>query len=115
MRHGAGTDDAEPRRRPKSGTDRLHAALLGERCASIPLLILTMGPMFGLPIRDWIGERAAAWLELVLATPVVLWAAIPFFRRGWASIVNRSPNMWTLIAIGVGAAYSYSVIATLVP
>jgi Cu+-exporting ATPase len=82
---------------------------------SIPLLILTMGPMFGLPIRDWIGERAAAWLELVLATPVVLWAAIPFFRRGWASIVNRSPNMWTLIAIGVGAAYSYSVIATLFP
>ena len=80
---------------------------------SIPLLVLTMGPMIGLPVRDWIGERTAVWLELVLATPVVLWAALPFFRRGWASILNRSPNMWTLISIGVGTAYIYSVIATL--
>ncbi|GGA84746.1 copper-translocating P-type ATPase [Brucella endophytica] len=83
-------------------------------CA-IPLLILTMGPMIGLPIRDWIGERVAAWAELVLATPVVLWAALPFFKRGWDSIINRSPNMWTLISIGVATAYIYSVIATLFP
>ena len=82
---------------------------------SIPLLVITMGPMVGLPVRDWIGERAAVWLELVLATPVVLWAALPFFKRGWASIVNRSPNMWTLISIGVGTAYLYSVFATLFP
>lgn len=82
---------------------------------SIPLLILTMGPMIGLPVRDWFGERLAVWLEFILATPVVLWAAFPFFRRGWASIVNRSPNMWTLISIGVGAAYLYSVVATLFP
>jgi Cu+-exporting ATPase len=82
---------------------------------SVPLLILTMGPMLGLPIRDWIGERTAVWLEFALATPVVLWAALPFFRRGWASIVNRSPNMWTLISLGVGAAYLYSVVATLFP
>lgn len=82
---------------------------------SIPLLIVTMGPMLGLPVRDWIGERTAIWLEFVLATPVVLWAAIPFFKRGWDSIVNRSPNMWTLISIGVGAAYAYSVVATLFP
>jgi Cu+-exporting ATPase len=82
---------------------------------SIPLLVLTMGPMVGLPVRDWIGERVAAWLELVLATPVVLWAALPFFRRGVASIVNRSPNMWTLISIGVGVAWLYSVVATLFP
>ncbi|MGE0281571.1 MAG: heavy metal translocating P-type ATPase [Rhizobiaceae bacterium] len=82
---------------------------------SIPLLVITMGPMIGLPVRDWIGERTAAWLELALATPVVLWAALPFFRRGWASLVNRSPNMWTLISIGVGAAYLYSVFATLFP
>ncbi len=74
-----------------------------------------MGPMLGLPIRDWLGERTAAWLELALATPVVLWAALPFFHRGWQSIVNRSPNMWTLISIGVGAAYLYSVAATLFP
>jgi Cu+-exporting ATPase len=82
---------------------------------SIPLLVLTMGPMVGLPVRDWIGERIAVWLELVLATPVVLWAALPFFRRGVASIVNRSPNMWTLISIGVGVAWLYSVVATLFP
>ncbi|MEO9788075.1 MAG: HAD-IC family P-type ATPase, partial [Aurantimonas coralicida] len=82
---------------------------------TIPLFIISMGPMVGLPIRDWIGEELAVWLEFALATPVVLWAALPFFKRGWASIVNRSPNMWTLIAIGVGAAYGYSVVATLLP
>ncbi|MFC6488480.1 heavy metal translocating P-type ATPase [Nitratireductor sp. GCM10026969] len=82
---------------------------------SIPLLLLTMGSMIGLQIREWIGERMAIWLELALATPVVLWAAAPFFRRGYDSIVNRSPNMWTLIAIGVGTAYVYSVVATLFP
>jgi Cu+-exporting ATPase len=82
---------------------------------SIPLLVLAMGPMLGFPFRDWVGERTAVWLELALATPVVLWAAIPFFHRGYESIVNRSPNMWTLISIGVGAAYFYSVVATLFP
>lgn len=82
---------------------------------SIPLLLLTMGPMLGLPFREWLGERVAVWTELVLATPVVLWAAVPFFKRGWASIVNRSPNMWTLIMLGVGAAYGYSLVATLIP
>jgi len=82
---------------------------------SIPLLVVAMGPMLGLPVRDWIGEPLAGWLELVLATPVVLWAALPFFRRGWASVLNRSPNMWTLISLGVGAAYLYSVVAILFP
>ena len=82
---------------------------------SMPLLVIAMGPMFGLPAREWIGERPAAWLELALATPVVLWAALPFFHRGLQSIVNRSPNMWTLISIGVGTAYAYSLVATLVP
>ncbi len=80
-----------------------------------PLFILAMGPMVGLPFRDWIGERVSVWIELLLATPVVLWAAIPFFVRGWQSIVHRSPNMWTLISIGVGAAYLYSLVATLFP
>ena len=82
---------------------------------SIPLLVIAMGPMVGLPVRDWIGEPLAAWLELALATPVVLWAALPFFHRGLDSFRNRSPNMWTLIALGVGAAYLYSVVATLFP
>ena len=83
-------------------------------CA-VPLIILTMGPLLGLPVREWLGERLSTWIELILATPVVLWAAQPFFKRGWQSILNRSPNMWTLIAIGVGAAYGFSVIATLMP
>jgi P-type Cu+ transporter len=82
---------------------------------AIPLLVIGMGPMLGLPVRDWIGEPLVTWLELALATPVVLWAAIPFFHRGYESIVNRSPNMWTLISLGVGAAYLYSLAATLFP
>jgi len=82
---------------------------------SVPLLLITMGPMLGLPFRAWIGESLATWLEFVLATPVVVWAAIPFFERAWASFINRSPNMWTLIAIGVGAAYAFSVVATFLP
>ena len=59
--------------------------------------------------------RAMGWIELALATPVVLWCGWPFFERGWASIVNRSLNMFTLIAIGTGTAYIYSVIAVLFP
>lgn len=82
---------------------------------SIPLLAISMGPMVGLPLRGWIGEQLSSWIELFLATPVVVWAALPFFRRAWASLVNRSPNMWTLIGLGVGTAYLYSVVATLAP
>ena len=83
-------------------------------CA-FPLLILTMGPLLGLPIREWIGEHITILIEMLLATPVVLWAAIPFFKRGWNSILNRSPNMWTLIMLGVGSAYLFSIIVALVP
>ncbi|MGO8435867.1 heavy metal translocating P-type ATPase [Rhizobium ruizarguesonis] len=82
---------------------------------AIPLLALSTGPMLGMPLREAIGEPQATYIELLLATPVVLWAALPFFRRAWASVVNRSPNMWTLIGLGVGTAYVYSVVATLLP
>ena len=82
---------------------------------SLPLLVIAMGPMLRLEVRDWIGEPLASWLELALATPVVLWAALPFFHRGYESVVNRSPNMWTLISIGVGTAYLYSDVATFFP
>ncbi|MEP0942081.1 MAG: heavy metal translocating P-type ATPase [Rhizobiaceae bacterium] len=82
---------------------------------SIPLLILTMGPMVGFDLRQPMGERNAILLELILAAPVVLWAAWPFFKRGWGSIVNNSPNMWTLIMLGVSAAFGYSLVATLLP
>ncbi|MCR4269429.1 heavy metal translocating P-type ATPase [Nitratireductor sp. ZSWI3] len=80
-----------------------------------PVFLIAMSGMLGLPFRDWLGERLAGWAELALTTPVVVWAAWPFFKRGWQSILNKSPNMWTLIAIGVGAAYLYSVVATLLP
>jgi P-type Cu+ transporter len=83
--------------------------------AAVPLIILTMGELVALPVRDWIGHQTASYLEFVLATPIILWAALPFFRRGWDSIVNRSPNMWTLISLGVGAAYLYSLVATFLP
>lgn len=83
--------------------------------AAVPLLVLTMGPMAGLAIREWLGETLSQYIELLLATPVVLWAAAPFFQRGWVSVRTGNLNMWTLIMLGVGAAYGYSVVATLFP
>lgn len=79
-----------------------------------PLLVVAMAPMLGLSLTFFQGA-ALPYVEFVLATPVVLWCGWPFFVRGWASIRNRSSNMFTLIALGVGVAYSYSVVATLAP
>jgi Cu+-exporting ATPase len=81
---------------------------------TIPLLFVAMAPMAGWHLGPLDG-RAGRWAELVLATPVVLWGGWPFFVRGWASIVNRSPNMFTLIALGTGVAYLDSVAALLAP
>jgi Cu+-exporting ATPase len=81
-----------------------------------PIVLLAMGDMvLGAGVGGRIDVRMTNWLGLVLATPVVFWAGWPFFERGWASIVNRSPNMFTLIALGVGAAYLYSAVATIAP
>ena len=77
---------------------------------SAPLLVLSMAVM---PEKLPVGWHA--WLQLALATPVVLWGGWPFFQRGWASLVNRRLNMFTLIAMGTGAAYFYSVVAALLP
>ena len=82
---------------------------------TVPVLLLAMGPMLGLPVRRLIGEGMAVWAELFLATPVVLWSGWPFFVRGVKSVINRSLNMFTLIAMGVGAAYAFSVVATIAP
>jgi len=83
---------------------------------TIPLLVLTMGPFVGLGfVREALGERIAQWVELALGTPVILWAGWPFFVRGVRSVVNRSLNMFTLIAMGTGAAYAFSVVAVLAP
>src|SRR3990167_4533733 len=59
--------------------------------------------------------RIQSWVEFALATPIVLWAGWPFFTRGWQSVIHRSPNMWTLIGLGTGAAFFYSVVATIAP
>jgi Cu+-exporting ATPase len=83
---------------------------------TLPLLVGVMGDMIpGEPIRHLVPARPLAWAQLVLATPVVLWGGWPFFVRGWASIVNRSLNMFTLIALGVGVAYVYSVVGAIAP
>ncbi len=70
--------------------------------------------MFGHRL-NWFDMTTQSWVELVLSVPIVLWAGWPFFERGWQSMVNRSPNMWTLIGLGTGAAFVYSVIATVAP
>jgi Cu+-exporting ATPase len=83
---------------------------------TVPLLVVAMGDMLpGRPIERAFGAPLAAWLQLALATPVVLWAGWPFFVRGWQSIALRSPNMFTLIALGVAMAYLESVLATVAP
>src|SRR6266851_3681135 len=83
---------------------------------TLPLLASVMGDMLpGQPLRHLVSPRVAAWAQLVLATPVVLWGGWPFFVRGWQSLVHRSLNMFTLIALGTGLAYAYSVAATLAP
>src|SRR3954468_17560411 len=83
---------------------------------TIPLLAIAMADMLpGMPMQRVLSAAWLPWIELVLATPVVLWGGWPFFQRGWASIVNRSTNMFTLIATGTGVAYFYSLVATLSP
>lgn len=82
---------------------------------ALAVLALEMGAMLGLPWDDWLGAGAVRWLQFALATPVVAWVAQPFFRRGWQSIVTGHLNMWTLIAIGTGAAYAFSVVSLLAP
>lgn len=83
---------------------------------TVPLLGATMIDMLpGMPVQRVLPTGWLPWIELLLATPVALWSGWPFFERGWASVVNRSMNMFTLIAIGTGVAYVYSLVATLFP
>ncbi|MCF7797696.1 MAG: heavy metal translocating P-type ATPase [Lentisphaeria bacterium] len=79
----------------------------------VPVLLLAMGEMF-LP-WNWLKSPAILWIQILLASPVVLWGGAPFFDRGWKSLVYKSPNMFTLIGLGVGVAYVYSLIAALFP
>jgi P-type Cu+ transporter len=81
-----------------------------------PIFVLEMGSHLRLFKMDHLVTMAASlWIQFALATPIVLWCAWPFFKRAWASVLNRSPNMFTLIALGVGASYFYSLVATFAP
>ncbi|MFM9058713.1 MAG: heavy metal translocating P-type ATPase [Planctomycetaceae bacterium] len=113
--------DLEPKTGAADGAaeDReLHAMtarLVFAATLTLPVFLVSMLPMLGVPVDRWLGPTAHAWLQLVLATPVVLWAGWPFFDRGFRSLVTGHLNMFTLIAIGTGAAYLASVVAVLFP
>ena len=83
---------------------------------AVPTVILEMGGHLpGLNLHRYVSPQVSVWMQFLLATPVVLWAGWPFFVRGWASVRNRSLNMFSLIALGIGAAYAYSLAATFAP
>ncbi|MEX2175761.1 MAG: heavy metal translocating P-type ATPase [Pirellulaceae bacterium] len=85
---------------------------------TVPIFLIAMGGLVpSQAVMKFLHDNMLPlnWVQLALATPVVLWCGWPFFQRGWSSVVNRSPNMFTLISLGVGAAYLYSVVATIAP
>ena len=82
---------------------------------TLPLTVMVTALAMSGHLLGWLAPVTQSWVELGLSLPIVLWAGWPFFVRGWQSLVNRSPNMWTLIGLGTGAAFIYSVVATLVP
>jgi Cu+-exporting ATPase len=105
-----GADLGNPELDDMSWRLRVSAALVA------PIAVVMIADLIpGQPLMHALGHRTVTWAQLILATPVVLWGGAPFFERGWASIVNRYPNMFTLIALGVGAAYLYSLVATIAP
>jgi Cu+-exporting ATPase len=103
-----GTEEPNPELDDMTRRFRVSLAL------TLPVLALAMGAMIP-ALRGLATSRVATWAEFALATPVVLWGGWPFFVRGWTSLVSRRLNMFTLIAIGTGAAYLYSAVATLLP
>ena len=82
---------------------------------TVPVVVLAMGGYVGLPVRSWIGEGLAHWLELILATPVILWSGWPFLVRGWKSFRTMNLNMFSLIGMGVFAAWVFSTVAVVAP
>src|SRR3546814_2299810 len=82
---------------------------------SVPLVLVAMLRHLWMGFGDVLPHGVLDWIELALATPVVLWGGWPFFARGWQSIVNRYPNMFTLIAAGTGVAWTYSLVAVIAP
>ncbi len=109
---GVGVGDEEERREVDSLSRKFWIALV----LTIPVLILAMGHAIpGLHLDAIVPRQVGKWIEFGLTTPVVLWAGGFFFTRAWQSIINRSLNMFTLIAVGVGAAYFYSAVAVIAP
>ncbi len=83
---------------------------------AVPLLLISMSDLLpGHPLMRALGDGPFVWIQFLLATPVVLWGAKPFFERGWRSLVNRHLNMFTLISLGVGISYAYSIVAAIFP
>ena len=106
------TLEAEENQELKDMTRRFWVGVL----LTVPLIVVAMGRHIpSLAFDELASSRGLNWLELLLATPVVLWGGWPFFERGWQSVLNRSLNMFTLIALGVGVAYVYSTVAVLFP
>ncbi|SCW96057.1 ATPase, P-type (transporting), HAD superfamily, subfamily IC/heavy metal translocating P-type ATPase, partial [Sphingobium faniae] len=105
------TADAGPSAELTDMTRRFWIALV----LTIPIFVLEMGVHLVPALHNLVPMRLSGWIQFALGTPVVLWAGWPFFERGWASLKTRNLNMFTLIAMGTGVAWLYSVIATLVP
>src|SRR6266704_1026062 len=107
---GAGDEDEQ--KEVRSLSRKFWSALV----LTIPVLFIAMGHAIpGLHVKALIPKQISKWIEFALATPVVLWAGGFFFTRAWQSILNRSLNMFTLISVGVGAAYFYSAAVMLLP
>src|SRR5436309_9913809 len=107
-----GAGDEEEQKELRSLSRKFWSALI----LTIPVLLIAMGHAIpGLHVEAMIPKQISKWIEFTLATPVVLWAGGFFFERAWQSIVNRSLNMFTLIAVGVGSAYFYSTVAVIAP
>ncbi|HEX5470557.1 MAG TPA: copper-translocating P-type ATPase, partial [Lacipirellulaceae bacterium] len=104
---GQPDDDSELR----DMTRRFSVAL----ALALPILLLAMLPMVGVPLHHWVSATALRWFQFALAIPVVLWAGWPLLVRGWQSVVTGYLNMFTLIGLGVGVAFVYSAVATLLP
>ncbi|MEP6566159.1 MAG: heavy metal-binding domain-containing protein, partial [Mesorhizobium sp.] len=103
---------AEPNHELADMTRRLWIGIV----LTVPVFVLEMGSHIpGLGMDAVVSPAISTWVQFVLTTPVVLWAGWPFFQRGWASLVNRHLNMFTLIALGTGTAYLYSVVASYFP
>ncbi len=108
----AGGEDSEEQKLLHSLSQKFWIGLV----LTIPLVLLVFGEMIpAINIQSFIPQRFIPFIQFILATPIVLWTGGMFFAKGWQSLVNRSLNMFTLIALGVGAAYGYSMVATLFP